>query len=270
MLKPDTVYDIRVEAGYYVGGFSIGNLTLGGTAAGTVTQQLALQTRPSNPEFPLNVGGDEVSAFELTRMAVAMPSMLTSLHQVGFDANSWILSVIHQRAPQGSRQGRFIVWGIGARRDEKGGLVPDPDTRRTLALNGRYDGDAFTLAGSDFAWTVGGSSIPVEDFEIRGQLGPDLRVRSGASFFATAAASSSPSFGSQLVLGGLLSNVYESLFLTGTYLTRPYDSGGSANRRPQGLRVSMVERALGGWGWGSRGAGGPARPTACPERSLPS
>lgn len=243
ILRPDTPYRIRVEADYYTGGFHIGNLTLGGSAAGTVMQKLTLRTQPSAGPFPLTLGEDQVAAVELARIAVPIPSTLTSLHQVGFDASSWILSVIHKSPPNGNQQGRLVVWGIGARRDASGALVPDPDTRRTLALKGRYERDSFTLQASDFVWTAGGISAPIEHFEIRGLLGADRRVRPGASLFAKAAASANPSFSSQQVLGGLTRVIDDKVFLSGTYLTRPYEPAATAGKQKQGLRVSLVERA---------------------------
>ncbi len=242
MLRPDTEYNIRVEAEYYTGGFQLGNLTLGGTAAGTVIQKLTLRTEASRDQFPLNVGADEVSAFELTRVTATIPSTLSSLHQAGIDASSWIFSVIHQRPPSAARPGRVVLWGIGARRDADGVLVPDPNPRRTLALSGYHQGDSFVLGTENLVWTAGAATIPLQHFELRGQLGGDLRVRPGASFVAQASPSEIPGFGSQLVLGGVLNDVYDNLLLTGSYLTRPYTEG-TANRRPDGVRVSMVERA---------------------------
>jgi hypothetical protein len=131
MLLPDTAYDVKIEADYYTGGFQIGNLTLGGTAAGTVIQKLTLHTDESTGTFPLEVGKDVVSAMELTRVGAPMPATLTSLHQAGLDASAWILSVIRDEPPHGSSPGRAVLWGIGARRNEGGVLVPDPDPRRT-------------------------------------------------------------------------------------------------------------------------------------------
>lgn len=243
ILQADTEYTIRVEAGYYTSGFQFGSLTLGGRLAGTAIEKVRLRTQPAMNAFPLAVGDDTVSAFELVRVAAPIPATVASLHQGDLDASAWIVSVIHKRPPQGALPGRVALWGIGARTDKNGVLVPDPDPRRTLAFSGHYEGDNFILEGSNFVWSAGAVSLPVSHLELRGQIGSDLRVGPGASLIAEAAATSMPGFASQLTLGGLLNSTYDTLLLVGTYLTRPYDPAGRANKRPPGLRVSMIERA---------------------------
>ena len=59
-------------------------------------------------------------------MSAALPSMLPSLNQIGFDYIDWILGAIDQSRPDGDGRGRLLMWAIGGRRDASGLLVADP------------------------------------------------------------------------------------------------------------------------------------------------
>lgn len=241
ILRPDTEYRLRIEAPYFSGGFDIGNLTLGGTAAGTIVQELALRTQPAEP-LPLGLDGKQAATLLLERIGLPLPTVLPSLHQASIDGAAWALSTIYVRQQGGGSRGRFVMWGIGAQHDGNRCTL-HADVRRTLPLNGRYEENSFVLSGADFDWVVGELSVPVQRFELRGQLGLDLGVRAGGSLTIKAATSWAPSFDSRLVLGGLLSNLYDSLLLSGTYVIRACEPIGAASNRREGLRVSMVERA---------------------------
>jgi outer membrane protein assembly factor BamB len=241
-LQPDTAYRLRVQGVYYSGGFQIGNLTIGGRTAGTLAEELILRTDQATPSLPVRMKDNEVPAFEWTRLAVPIPPMLASLNQAPFDASSWIMSVIYNSPPRGEAEGRFVVWGIGARHDDEGTLIPDPDPRLTLTLNGRYAGNNFILDAHDFTWSIADMDVPVDTYELRGQMDAEMRVRPGATFFAKAHAWSFPGLGPYLMLGGLTSNAYDELLMSGTYVTRPYPSAAPANKRPGNLKVVRVER----------------------------
>jgi hypothetical protein len=72
-------------------------------------------------------------------------------------------------------------------------------------------------------------------------LGSDLKVKPGALAYAETPMLSIPSFGPKLVFAGLANNWIEKLTVMGTYVTRPYDDRGAANRRPSGLSVSKID-----------------------------
>jgi hypothetical protein len=87
------------------------------------------------------------------------------------------------------------------------------------------------------------TGIPVRSdlFQLRGGLGPDLRVRPGASVFAEADCLRIPTYGPLMALAGLCNNVFDKLLASGTFITRPYDPAGTANKRPQGVSVDSIE-----------------------------
>jgi hypothetical protein len=131
------------------------------------------------------------------------------------------------------------LWAIGGHRDESGVLVADPTSDFTLPLSGVYRDDSYILTNRNFNIKVTGIPIPFNLFQLRGQLGPDLRVRPGATAYADTRVLSIPTFGPLVVLAGLANHWIEKLLVTGTYVTRPYD--GPANKRPAGISVASLD-----------------------------
>jgi hypothetical protein len=87
---------------------------------------------------------------------------------------------------------------------------------------------------------ITGIPIPFNHFELRGQLGPDLRVGDTATACADTKALGIPTFGRLLVLAGLANNWWQKLLAMATFVTRPYVEG-PANRRPRGVTVSAMD-----------------------------
>lgn len=241
-LAPDTTYTLTVDGDYYTGGVALGNLTLGGRKRGRFSDTLTVNTEPSAAgQIPLAVGDDAVTALEWTRLATPIPPMLPSLNQIGFDYLDWIMGPALVSEPDADGNGRFVLWVIGGQRDESGALVADPDSDFTLALSGRYQGDAFILENRSFTMPITGIPIPFNLLQMRGLLGADGRVRPGATIYADTEAMSIPTFGPYLVIAGLANNWFEKLLVTGTYITRPYPGDGPASQRPAGLSVTSLD-----------------------------
>lgn len=241
-LTPDTTYTLTVDGNYYTGGVALGNLTLGGRKQGWFSDTLTFTTGPSAADrIPLAVGDDAVTALEWTRLATPIPPMLPSLNQIGFDYLDWIMGPVAISEPDAGGNGRFVLWVIGGQRDESGALVADPDSDFTLALSGRYQGDAFILENRSFTMPITGIPIPFNLLQMRGQLGEDGRVRPGATVYADTEALSIPTFGPYLVIAGLANNWFEKLLVTGAYITRPYPGDGPASQRPAGLSVASLD-----------------------------
>jgi outer membrane protein assembly factor BamB len=240
-LEPEMTYTIHVEGNIYTGGLHIGNWTVGGRRSGRISRDFTFRTKPHELErIPLRISADDVSAFEMTRFAVPIPTMLSSLNQIGFDAMDWLVGVVDISEPDDDGEGRLILWAVGGHRDEDGRLMIDPQTDFMLPLSGRYRHDAFQLASSDFEMRITGIPVPFNHFELRGQLGLDLRVGETATAFADTKVRSIPTFGRRLVLAGLASNWWKKLLAMATFLTRPYSTG-HANRRPSGIRVWSLD-----------------------------
>jgi len=237
-LQPETAYTVRIDGNIYSGGLHVGNLTLGGRRSGRFSQEVTFRTTAADQELPLQVGTNAISAIEITRFAVPIPTMMPSLNQIGFDYMDWIAGVVEVGDPDASGEGTLLLWTVGGRRREDGTLVVDPDTDFVLPLNGRYRHNAFRLSNRDFKMRITGIPIPFNLFQLRGELSADLDVGETATAFADTDALRIPTFGPLLVLAGLASNWWQKLLAMATFVTHPYE--GPANRRPKGIEVASL------------------------------
>jgi outer membrane protein assembly factor BamB len=233
-LKPGQAYTLRASGKYYTGGYRLGNMTLGGSYAGKFEDEFNFQVHQA-PNLPLSVDSEKSTALEWTRLAAPIPPMLPSLNQIGFDYIDWIVAPVLVTPPDGTDQGKFILWAIGAKHAPDGSLVPDPDSDFTLPLNGRYQGADFIAIDQNFPMPITGINIPFNLFELRGRLNSDGTTTYPAAYASTDALSI-PTFGPYLVIAGLANNWYKELLVSGTYVTRYFD--GTANHAPKGIQVS--------------------------------
>ena len=242
LLEPDRAYALSVRGSWYTGGLHLGNLTVGGTRAGEIAATLRFRTAPHQAARPaLAVGPERVSAFEWTRPATPIPPMLPSLNQIGFDYLDWIVGTVEVGERDARGQARVLLWAIGGRRDAQGVLVVDPKSDFLLPLSGVLRGNDFLVAREGFTVQVTGIPIPFHRFELRGRFGRGLAVLPGASLFGESEVLSIPTFGPLMVMAGLANDVWRRLVVSGTYVTRPYPDGGSANARPAGVRIGALE-----------------------------
>lgn len=242
ILSPGKAYSISITGLYYTGGWKLGNLVIGGSEAGSFEDTFTFTAKESQAEsVPLTVSENQVTALEFTRMAAPLPNMLPSLNQIGFDTYYWIMGTLAITDPNASQEGSFLMWVIGAAFDENGVLNISRDFNYLFPLYGQYKNDFFTLSNKSFTMTIAGIHIPFNIFQLRGQLGEDLIVQPGASAYAEADILDIPHHGYLMAAAGLANNWWEKLLALGTYLTRPYDPLGSANKRPEGISVEKVD-----------------------------
>jgi outer membrane protein assembly factor BamB len=238
-LEPGELYHVVQDGAFLTGGLRIGNLVIGGKRSGSFSDYLEIRASPPGADqIPLSVSDSEVTALEWKRLAAPLPPMMPSLNQIGFDSYHWILGTLEKTEPDDRQEGRFLMWAIGGTFNSEGILVPDPATDFTFPMNGRYKNDFFILTNSHFTMEVTDVPVPFDIFQLRGQLGADLKVLPGASAYAEVECMTIPTFGPLMALAGLCSNVTEKLVAVGTYLTEPYSPEGKANLRPEGVSVS--------------------------------
>jgi len=236
-LTPGQDYRLNIRGKYYTDGWRVGNMTLGGSEAGNFQGQFNFRIAATEGGLPLSISADKVTGLEWTRLAAPIPTMLPSLNQIGFDYIDWLIGPVVVTAADANGRGKFILWAIGARHDDKGQLVADPSSDFAIPLNGRYQGSDFILQNQSFPMAITGIKIPFNLFELRGRLAAD-----GNSTYAAAFADTDtlgiPTFGPYMVIAGLANNWYQKLLVSGTYVTRPYD--GTVNHAPQGIHITNI------------------------------
>ncbi len=241
-LEAGTAYELALSGDYYAGGFDIGNLTFGGDKAGAFDDTFRFRTkRLGKTPLPLAVGENSVRAFEWTRLAVPLPPMLPSLNQIGFDYLDCIIAPVDLGPPDSSGLRNITLWMVEARHDEEGVLRACPDPDILIPLTGTCLGDSFIVTNRNFMLKVTELPVPFDIFQLRGILGPDMRVEPGATAYAETQVLDVPTFGPLLVLAGLANNVYEKLVVMATYITRPYPATAPSCLRPKGVSVDSIE-----------------------------
>jgi outer membrane protein assembly factor BamB len=241
-LEPGTEYRLSISGSYYQGGINIGNLTLGGRSSGAFKRDFTFVAEtPAQDRLPLQIHENEVSAFEWTRLAVPIPTMLPSLNQIGFDYMDWLIGPVLIDQPDAGNSGKVVLWATGAKRGPDGVLVADAETDFRLPLSGRYQDDAFIVSNRHFEMAITGIPIPFQMFQLRGRMGADGQVLPGATAFAETKVLSIPTFGIPMIIAGLANEIWKKLLAMATYITKPYPAGGPANRRPAGVHVQAVD-----------------------------
>ena len=238
-LEPATDYRVTVSGVYTADGLRPIGGPIGATGGGRIDDTVAFRTAPYGDRLPLRVGRRRVSALRLRRLAVPLPPFLTSVNQIGFDQYELIAGTLARTAPDANGEGRVLLWVIGARRGRRGVQVADPRAGFGFPIAGRYRGDTFLLSRRDLPLTFSFGEVPMDRFELRGRLGPDLRTRPGASLYAEAICTEVPNYGPQLIAIGLC-NARNVLPASGTFLMAPYARRGAANRRPRGVRAANI------------------------------
>lgn len=216
------------------------------TTHGTVRQAIRLRTAHGARRRRAVLGppaGERPSAFSLGRLAVPLPAFLTSVNQIGFDDIDLLVGVLRMRPatrwartrPGGPR--RVLLWAIGARRDGRGGHVPDPRVRFAFPLEGILRGDRLVVRGRGASLALSFVTVPTRRFELRAQLTPELRPRRSPSLVTETVCGAVPVYG-PLMRAIRLCNDDDVLVTSGTFTTAAYR--GPASRRAPGTVVRRI------------------------------
>ncbi len=234
-LKPGAKYSLSFDGSWSAESAQGGN----DAQAGGFDDRIRFKTAPARLRRPpLETSHHRVTALELSRLAVPLPPLLPSVNQIGFDGYDWIVGTLDISRPAERGRGTMLLWVIGSRK-RHGVSEADPGSDFAFPLVGRYRRDSVILSQRDLTLTLSFGDVPLDLFELRGQLRPDLRMRPGASMYGEATCLDVPNYGPFLDLLDLC-NPEGKLITTGTFLTDRYSRRGAANRRPRGLRVDGV------------------------------
>ena len=224
LLAPGRSYELRIEDGWSAPGRS-----------GAVASTIRFRTdRVRRRGAPLRIGSDAVSAFRLGRLAVALPPILPSLNQIGFDSYDMAVGALEV---SGGREGSVLLWAQSTKRGRGGRLVADRKGAFSFPLQGRYRDDSLLLSQRGLSLTFSFGDVPLRRFDLRMQLGADRRAR-GASLYAEVFCPEVPNYGPALIAIGLCNRDLK-LPASGTFITRPYR--GPANRRPRRLSLADLQ-----------------------------
>jgi hypothetical protein len=241
---------VRYRGPYTADGARPAGAPIGATGGGLFDDTVTFRTAPAGGRLPLSASTRRgaVSAMRIRRLAVPLPPFLTSVNQIGFDSYDLIAGTL-AKTPcingDGALSctdgdGTVLLWVIAGKRGPRGIEVADPKGGFGFPIAGRYRGDALILSREQLPLTFSFGEVPMRRFELRGQIGRDLRVKPGANVFAEVTCTDVPNYGPVLVAIGLC-NARNTLAASGTFLSERYDKRGSANRRPRGLRVTDVK-----------------------------
>jgi hypothetical protein len=231
LLRPNTRYRVRIRGDWRVGAAPV-------TDAGGVDTTLGFRTSRSRGKLPLRAGRQGVSAFTISRLAIPLPPLLPSVNQIGFDSYDMIVGTIARSKANRNGQGRLLLWVIGARRDRRGLLRPDPNGNFQFPLAGHYRGNTLELGSQDLSLQFSFGSVPLGLFDVRGQMAADLSLRPGAGIYSETTCADVPNYSAQLRIAGVC-NAQDTLAGSGTLLTGAYGSH-AANRRPAGVRLKSL------------------------------
>ena len=143
------------------------------------------------------VGTDEVSGLEMSRLAVPLPPMLTSVNQIGFDFYDWIGG----RRPDRRRLHRRVVRRRQAGPRRAGGGRPVGPVRLPGARTPARGTFSWTAAQVNLWFTFG--PVPLRRFDLRGTFGADGKVGPDSQFLAEAVCADIPGYGAQMPITGM-------------------------------------------------------------------
>ncbi len=227
-LASSTTYTVTVRGIYSTGGLRVSNVQVGAPDPVPFEGSFVVRTAARSRPPALQVDADRVSAVQLSRMAVPLPPMMTSLNQIGFDFYDWVAGTVR------SAGGRVVLWVIGAKPGPQG-LVADPKAGFSYPLSGPLDDQGFRWDSPGVTLTFTFGDVPLQNFTLRGRFLPDGQVAPDAQFDAQAVCSQVPGYGALLPLTGMC-NARGLLPSSGTVLGRTTVS--PAASRPAGVSAA--------------------------------
>jgi hypothetical protein len=159
---------VEVSGNYLVDPARDGLRFSGGTVGGSFTQAFDVTVRPAaaGGTIPLPVPaapGDAAGIWEVSRIAVPLPTILPSYNQIGFDSIHYLVGLV-----EGDGANHAVAWVVGARLAEgENRTVVDPATRVLFPLEVTYEGGLATFAnGGGFAIEFNAIRIPFDFFRL--------------------------------------------------------------------------------------------------------
>jgi outer membrane protein assembly factor BamB len=144
---------------------------IGGRVGGRFDQRFTFTVRggDGSAHLPLPVParpGDPSGVWVYSRLALALPSLMPSYNQIGFDSLEYLLGLVEP-----SQAGTAIAWMIGAKLAEgENRTVVDPDARMLVPFVVRYDRGLLTLTADDATMELNGFETTATHWQIGARL----------------------------------------------------------------------------------------------------
>ncbi len=219
---PDGKLALHVR-GKYLTGFDRDGLRLsGGHVGGDLSADFsfALQDAATKASVTAAAGdGTLGTVWEMSRLALPLPTILPSYNQIGFDSLHYLVSVVELDA-----SGHGVAWMQGAMlADGKNQTVIDPATKSILPLEVSFDRGLLMLSNSDgLRVDVMNVTIPFRTFRIAARLGDDGKSTPTARLSGSTICAQVPFYGSFLQRLGLCNPTTDLLAVFGGANFGPY------------------------------------------------
>ena len=227
-------YTINLKGNYYLGGWNMGNLKIGGKKIGKFEKSLNFIVNPAK-NFDLLEFPNEINAFELTRITAPLPPMLPSLNQIGFDYMDWGIGIISQKKIS-TNLTKVIVWTAGIEKNKNGEIYINPETDFLFPMHGKMMGNNFVLENKNMTIPITGIPIPFNKLILSGDFNTDFSTKQ-AALYADTEVLGIPTFGKYLVLAGLANNIYKNLNVVGSFVTKKDSSNWTINKRNKNIKL---------------------------------
>ncbi len=273
LLDPNTTYHVSVGGEWGADGTRVADYTVpdSWTKHGQFSDTFSFTTAPITGALPLTVGPNQVTTFELRRLAVPLPAFLTSVNQIGFDSYTLLVAPLSISAPNAQGIGSILLWAVEARNGPDGTYLADPNGELMFPLEGQYEGNTLRVSVSGAVLTFSFGQVPLTEFALGFQLSPSLQSEPDASAYAQAQCADIPNYGLETYITGICNLPGGTLPAAGTFITTAYPGVprqkqthqhqqpqmqeqktrtqpssaaapiAAANRRPAGLTVSALK-----------------------------
>jgi outer membrane protein assembly factor BamB len=213
----DGTVSFTVTAPYLIHPTRDGLKLSGGTPGGQATFHFRAKINPANPApFQPTPG----TVWEVSRLALPLPTLLPSYNQIGFDSLHYLVSIVD------TNQGHVTAWMAGAKLAEGvNQTVIDPATRALATLEVGYTGGLLTLANQDgLSVEVTNAVIPFHDFRMATALGSDGNATGSLHIIGSTICGQIAMYGPFLQRLGLCNPVTDLLLVSGASNFKLYPS----------------------------------------------
>lgn len=233
---------IRLSGEYLVGpdrdGIRFSGGSLGGRFDETYTFGRAADGAPLRLAVPREPG-DEAGVWEMSRLAVPLPTLLPSYNQIGFDSLYFIVGLIEEN------DAGIIAWLLGATPSADGPTTVDPATGSIFPFLVTVEDGHLSASNRDgLALEALSAVLSFETFEVSATLDADGGALGAATVSASTVCGDIELYGFFLRNIGLCNPTTDELVAFGAVLLEPLGDG--AHLRPEGVGTSEITYDAGG------------------------